>query len=144
MTLSSVKTHEELFGDLCEFDKALGNAVFVSHQWLSDQHPDPTGEQLKILQNALANMLSDQSRVTVLPVIEMFAGNVAAPTASELGARPLFIWYDYFSCPQGHMQSRSSAINSIHAYVARSEFFMVLCPALEHQPLSGKLPRLHP
>ena len=139
MMLSCVKTHEELRSDLCEFDKTLGNAAFVSHQWLSDRHPDPTGQQLKVLQTALANMLSGQSRITVLPVVEILTGSVAAPTASELGARPLFIWYDYFSCPQGHMQHRSSAINSIHAYVARSEFFIVLCPALEHQPLSGRL-----
>ena len=32
--------------------------MFVSHQWISDCHPDPHYQQLKVLQDALRNLLS--------------------------------------------------------------------------------------
>ena len=135
MKLSVVKAHEELLssGDLVEFERTHGHAVFVSHQWLADEHPDPAGQQLKVLQDALRNMLSGKSQIVVPPVVELFAGRVSPPAASELRAKPLFIWYDYFSCPQSCADRQASAIRSINSYVARSAYFMVLCPALKHQ-----------
>jgi len=141
MKLSVVKAHEELrrSGDLVEFERTHGHAVFVSHQWLADEHPDPAGQQLKVLQDALRNMLSGKSQIVVPPVVELFAGRVSAPAASELRAKPLFIWYDYFSCPQSCADCQASAIRSINSYVARSAYFMVLCPALKHQQHGGIL-----
>ncbi|CAE6911903.1 unnamed protein product [Symbiodinium sp. CCMP2592] len=141
MKLSVVKAHEELLrsGDLVEFERTHGHAVFVSHQWLADEHPDPAGQQLKVLQDALRNMLSGKSQIVVPPVVELFAGRVSAPAASELRAKPLFIWYDYFSCPQSCADRQASAIRSINSYVARSAYFMVLCPALKHQQHGGIL-----
>ncbi|CAE7336193.1 ANK2 [Symbiodinium pilosum] len=60
----------------------------------------------------------------------------------EFQAKPLFLWYDYFSVPQleerksyttderdGSQQAR--AINSIPSYVARCRFFLALCPVLD-------------
>ena len=134
--LSSLKSHEELLatGELVKFEKSMGSAIFVSHQWVSDRHPDPAGRQFRILQDALANILSGRSKITVPPVVEIFDGLVPVPTAAQLGAKSLFIWYDYFSCPQANMANRRSAINSIHAYVVRCDYFMVLSPALKHEP----------
>ena len=65
-------------------------------------------------------------------------------------SRPLFFWYDYFCCPQ--MEHRIStchatlrkesdllrAIQSIPAYVKKSEFFFALCPVVE-SPSEGKV-----
>ena len=31
--------------------------IFVSHQWLGSEHPDPEGKQLKVLRCALRRML---------------------------------------------------------------------------------------
>ena len=57
-------------------------------------------------------------------------------------ARSLFLWYDYFSCPQleqrksygaddGDGSQQANAINSIPAYVCKSHFFLALCPVLD-------------
>ena len=50
-----VEPHEELKqkGLLVDFEESLGNAAFVSHQWVGKQHPDPEAKQLRILQDAL-------------------------------------------------------------------------------------------
>ena len=40
LQMTEVKMHEELLdaGAVTEFDESMGNAMFVSHQWLSDTH----------------------------------------------------------------------------------------------------------
>ena len=55
--------HLEEAGDLCIFDESLGRAMFVSHQWVTSQHPDPNFEQLQVLQEALKNMLSGAGKL---------------------------------------------------------------------------------
>lgn len=37
--------------------------LFVSHQWLGSEHPDPTGQQLSVLRCALRRMLSGRLSV---------------------------------------------------------------------------------
>ncbi|CAE7249300.1 unnamed protein product, partial [Symbiodinium sp. CCMP2456] len=139
LQLKEIKTHEELAdaGVLTEFDESMGKAMFVSHQWLSEAHPDPNFEQLKVLQDALINIASGKSRVNLPIVAEIFHGRSSCPTADDFACGHLHVWYDYFSIPQdsGHRASRSrqSAIQSIPAYVARCEFFVVLCPAFKHR-----------
>ncbi|CAE7274343.1 unnamed protein product [Symbiodinium natans] len=139
LQLTEVKMHEELeeAGLLREFDETMGKAMFVSHQWLSVQHPDPSFEQLKVLQDALRNIASGSSRVNLPIVAEIFHGRSPCPTAADFASDRLHIWYDYFCCPQGRSelaaQNRRHAIESIPAYVARCEFFVVLCPAFKHR-----------
>ncbi|CAK9009143.1 Ankyrin repeat and KH domain-containing protein 1, partial [Durusdinium trenchii] len=79
---------------------------------------------------------------------EQFEGLDSCGVAGEAVARVsteyfsgLFLWYDYFSCPQleekgdacayaegsNHLQM---AIDSIPVYVSRCDFFMALCPVL--------------
>ena len=59
--------------------------------------------------------------------------------SSELMASPLFIWYDYFSCPQLEIKPSDQAdsdlqkaVDSIPGYVCRAKFFFVLAPVIEH------------
>ena len=73
------------------------------------------------------------------------------PTAA-LREAPLFIWYDYFSCPQLEGQSQSlgpapevgkrinlaRAVDSIPGYIAECKFFIALCPVVE-STLLGKV-----
>ena len=35
----------------------MGDAIFVSHQWVGNMHPDPESKQLRVLQDALTRML---------------------------------------------------------------------------------------
>ena len=32
-------------------------AIFVSHQWLGSEHPDPAGEQMQVLRESLRNVI---------------------------------------------------------------------------------------
>ncbi|CAE7846844.1 ergic3, partial [Symbiodinium necroappetens] len=65
LKMTEVKMHEELAdaGVLTEFDESMGKAMFVSHQWLSEAHPDPDFQQLKVLQDALKNIVAGTSKI---------------------------------------------------------------------------------
>jgi len=138
MTAARVQAFEELLeaGVLVDFDESMGKAIFVSHQWLSTHHPDPDGQQLKVLQDALKNLLADRSRISTSVVTEIFYGQSPTPSAKDLRTTPLFLWYDYFSCPQNSQADQLRAINSIPSYVARCLYFMILSPALKHESRS--------
>ncbi|CAE7667124.1 Ankrd17, partial [Symbiodinium sp. CCMP2456] len=131
--------HEDLAdaGVLSEFDESLGKAIFVSHQWLSDTHPDPDFQQLKVLQDALKNIVAGTSSISQALFSEIVYGRRRGPAPGDFAPGHLHIWYDYFSIPQSRggraSQARQTAIQSIPTYVARCEFFVVLCPALKHR-----------
>ncbi|CAE7654007.1 unnamed protein product [Symbiodinium sp. CCMP2592] len=139
LQMTEVKMHEELAdaGVLSEFDESLGKAMFVSHQWLSDTHPDPDFQQLKVLQDAMRNIVAGTSSISQALFSEIVYGRRRCPTAADFASSHLHIWYDYFSIPQSRdrraSQGRQTAIQSIPTYVARCEFFVVLCPALKHR-----------
>ncbi|CAE7687741.1 unnamed protein product, partial [Symbiodinium sp. CCMP2456] len=99
--------------------------MFVSHQWFSNDHPDPSGHQFKVLQGALRNIMSGQSRVSLPVTAELFYGRLKTPEASDFKSGRLFVWYDYFSCPQG-----ASDLDNIVTYVSRCEYFVILCAGL--------------
>ena len=135
LQMTEIRTHEELAdaGVLTEFQESLGKAMFVSHQWLSDKHPDPDFQQLQVLQDALKNLAAGTSEISLPVVTEFLVGNKRRPTKSDFAPGHLHIWYDYFSIPQSRDRDRQNAIQYIPEYVARCEFFVVLCPALKHR-----------
>ncbi|CAE7840740.1 unnamed protein product, partial [Symbiodinium necroappetens] len=47
--MAVVRAHEQLLSEglLTEYQERLGRALFVSHEWLSAEHPDPKGAQLQ-------------------------------------------------------------------------------------------------
>ena len=119
LEMDMLRPHEELLHDdvLVEFDSSMGKAAFISHQWVSALHPDPDLRQFKHLQGVLKNILtSSAKRIDPLVMTELFApfGWAKGIAAADFRSRPLFIWYDYFCCPQNqvHMDKRQSAINS--------------------------------
>ena len=141
LAISAVNPHEELLdaGMLVEFDESKGRALFVSHQWLSEAHPDPDSQQLKVLQDALTNLLSGHSRISTAVFTELLHGRVPVPSAADLKEQLLFVWYDFFSCPQGNSpdstNNQRNAINSIPHYVAKSQYFIILTPAVRQSAL---------
>eukprot|EP00435_Cladocopium_sp_Y103_P062433 s805_g24.t1 len=138
LQMTEVQAHEQLKGQgvLRVFKESMGKAIFVSHQWLGSEHPDPHCEQLQVLQKALKNALSGASLVSLPPAIELLLGRLKCPTPAEFRHQPLYIWYDYFCCPQGTcteaVEKRNQAIASIPEFVSRSYFFLILCPAVPH------------
>ncbi|CAE8595481.1 unnamed protein product [Polarella glacialis] len=118
----------------------MGKAIFVSHQWLGSTSPDPDFSQLQVLQEALRNVMS--GKVQIWPNMiasRLYGTSTTGITAADFTAEPLFIWYDYFSCPQ-ILEGASdqvnykleAAIGSIPGYVEMCEHFVILTPALKH------------
>lgn len=134
LEMTAIQPHEELLADgkLTIFDKELGRAAFVSHQWIGQGHPDPEFKQMKVLQDTLRNLFSGASEVSVDLITEAVYFRSKGIPSKEWRGKRLFLWYDYFSCPQQDKRhlSLQKAIDSIPAYVSRCDFFMALCPVL--------------
>ncbi|CAE7039397.1 ANK1 [Symbiodinium sp. CCMP2456] len=141
LQMVKIKPHEELLADgaLTLFDENTGRAAFVSHQWVAKHHPDPDHRQFRVLQDALRNILSGVTQISVDVITELIIGKSPKMTHS-LHPADLYIWYDYFSCPQkenGRDASKrydsdlAKAISSIPAYIAKCQLMFVLCPVIE-------------
>ncbi|CAE7815365.1 ANKHD1 [Symbiodinium sp. CCMP2456] len=124
----------------------MGQALFVSHQWVTKLHPDPEFKQFRVLQEALQNIMSGLSQVSTDMITEAIFGLSKAISASELQPGNIFLWYDYFCCPQDPVltlhcsgpqggnaieSNQQRAISSIPAYISKCKFFMALCPVVE-------------
>ena len=132
--MTEVVPHETLLWDekLVEFDEALGNAMFISHQWAGDTSPDPDFQQFKVLQDVLRRKLRPGASITGHMQVELYTGHLHRLPAEEISSKPLFVWYDYFSCPQRNASAREKAISSIPAYVGKCRYFVILCPHVWH------------
>eukprot|EP00913_Durusdinium_trenchii_P035974 g33658.t1 len=119
------------------------NAVFVSHQWASFEHPDPRFHQLCVLQQTLTYLLRTNLSVKSNLATYVVLKHGAKISSAEWRAKPLLIWYDYFSIPQLDNLSASvsvdemgsdlqKAVESIPSYLRRCKFFVILAPAVEH------------
>eukprot|EP00929_Paragymnodinium_shiwhaense_P079870 TRINITY_DN41638_c0_g1_i1.p1 TRINITY_DN41638_c0_g1~~TRINITY_DN41638_c0_g1_i1.p1 ORF type:complete len:646 (-),score=107.59 TRINITY_DN41638_c0_g1_i1:366-2303(-) len=138
LAMEQVQAQQDLqkAGVLKEFSPSMGHTLFVSHQWVGAAHPDPGFEQLACLQQALKNLLDGSAEVALTYFDAAFGVADERVTAADLLARPLFIWYDYFSIPQivarGENQNVDQdlgmAVDSIPAYIEMSEFFFILAP----------------
>eukprot|EP00435_Cladocopium_sp_Y103_P007398 s1029_g2.t1 len=146
LEMTKVEPHETLKARnvLVEFQRNMGNAAFISHQWLTSSHPDPECKQMRVLQDALKEMRGNLKSIPVDLVSETQNPGLKPLPTSKILSEPLFFWYDYFSCPQKERLSESSghgekshrstlldAINSIPACVDECSFFFALVPVLE-------------
>jgi len=132
--MTEVVPHETLLLEekLVEFDEALGNAMFISHQWAGDTSPDPDFQQFKVLQDVLRRKLRPGASITGYMQVELYTGQLHRLPAEEISSKHLFVWYDYFSCPQRSASARENAISSIPAYVGKCRYFVILCPPVWH------------
>eukprot|EP00438_Fugacium_kawagutii_P029733 Skav215787 [mRNA] locus=scaffold3885:11859:13658:+ [translate_table: standard] len=135
LRMTQIQKHEELMEEdaLRRFDESMGRAMFVSHQWLAMEHPDPNFQQLSVLQQALTNLCSGTSRVSLPPVVEVWFGRMPLPTVADFKKHELYIWYDYFCIPQSNAEVRHCAISSIPSYIAMCYFFVILSPPSKHK-----------
>ena len=133
LAMEKLLPHERLMEEdqLVEFTANMGQAAFVSHQWVTPEHPDPEFVQMRVFQEALKSMMSRgkwvhtsfETEVTVKP---------PGLDLQVLRSKELFFWYDFFSIPQPQLEPNScsrlssfnrqgKAIESIPAYVERCE-----------------------
>ena len=152
LKMTEVRCHQQLLEDgIMTTMGDRGKAMFLSHQWVSQQHPDPDGKQLKVFQDAMKNLLDGSAVPNYSAWAEIMSVYLGRPrfATSDLSETSLFVWYDYFSIPQYTVNSRSVSTNlyadqrngilSISAYIHRCEFFVVLCPSMKHATLPAEL-----
>ncbi|CAL1134353.1 unnamed protein product [Cladocopium goreaui] len=134
LEMTKIEPHEALKARnvWVEFQRNMGNAAFVSHQWVTTNHPDPDCKQIRVLQDALKEMMGNLKSIPVDLISEGQNINFKPLPTSKILSEPLFFWYDYFSCPQKQGLCEA-AINSIPAYVDECSFFFALVPALENR-----------
>ena len=99
---------------------------------------------MRVLQDALRNVTSEMDFVPLELITEAMVPSARPIDTAQFQAQPLFIWYDYFSCPQlgRPMHELANAIDSIPAYVARASFFFALCPVIS-SPVQSKVFTVH-
>eukprot|EP00397_Hematodinium_sp_SG-2012_P020206 GEMP01020804.1.p1 GENE.GEMP01020804.1~~GEMP01020804.1.p1 ORF type:complete len:636 (+),score=87.78 GEMP01020804.1:295-2202(+) len=139
LRMKSVEKHEVLRARGLLVKHNLGDdepVIFVSHQWLSVNHPDPEAEQFAVLQGAIRNLLAGYVvRSDWLHSLIATRDEVDGSWATFL--QNALVWYDYFSVPQeeSNIGDCKLAIASIPAYVEMSTITFILAPAIYHKQL---------
>jgi len=124
--------------------------IFVSHEWLSWAHPDPDGDQLRVLCHVLQRLTRGETDTDMDPLHTMIYKHKFTVKGKDWKKmlRRTYLWVDWFSMPQPCAVKKdtkidkdrmaklklegSKAIRSIPAYVERSDFIMVLVPGCHH------------
>lgn len=63
MEMRTVEPHQAMKATGRAFEYAGGTAIFVSHQWCGQSHPDPGMAQMRVLQRVLQEAASGALRV---------------------------------------------------------------------------------
>lgn len=123
--------------------------IFVSHEWLSWAHPDPKGEQLRVLCRVLERLKNGKLNTEMDPMHTILYKHKFTTKGKDwkVMLKRTYLWVDWFSMPQPGAEKEdeigkeamatlraegSRAIRSIPAYVERSDFIMILVPSLYH------------
>ncbi|CAE6923390.1 warA [Symbiodinium sp. CCMP2456] len=116
--------------------------IFVSHQWLSKEHPDPEGHQLEVLQKAIRGVIGGSLQVHEDIACRTADNSLSASTRQQIAEGYIFL--DWFAIPQITVRSEgvneettktdaALAVQSIPAYVELSNIFVALVPELTHR-----------
>ena len=123
--------------------------IFVSHEWLSWAHPDPKGEQLRVLCRVLERLKKGKLDTEMDPMHTILYKHKFSTKSKDWNAmlKRTYLWVDWFSMPQPGVEKEdvigkermavlraqgTNAIRSIPAYVERSDFIMILVPGCHH------------
>jgi len=142
LKMQVLQKHQELLEEgLVVECQAAFLSIFVSHQWLGTNHPDKTGAQFKILQEALANIIDGYTKIELdLPMQFTGESTVLSPANREQ-LRDAYVWFDWFSIPQIDVKSAENSemltdvlqsVQSIPFYVESCKLFVALVPSLPH------------
>ena len=95
--MSAMGSHEELQETVIEWTPELGPLVFISHQWSSFTHPDPSGDQFRALQTlvkCIPTMIEQEKRAHEVSGHKIeFSSSMHPEGFSE--ART-YIWLDFW------------------------------------------------
>ena len=137
LKLERIPTHEEAFAQLIEWEPSMGDAMFVSHTWLTFKHPDNSANiKLRTLQGLLRNCVAGKLKVPPNVFTAALAGLSAIPAKRMSQCK--FVWLDFFSVPQADQEQQMLAIRSIFSYVQVSAHFLVLAGPWAHEDGSSR------
>ena len=132
LKLDRIPTHEEAFDKLVTWDPTMGDAMFVSHTWISFKHPDNADNiKLRTLQGLLKLLVAGKLKAPP-NIFRAALASVKAIPAKKL-AKVKFIWMDFYSVPQADPEKQILAIRSIFSYVQVSAQFLVLAGPWAHE-----------
>ena len=98
----------------------MGKVAFRSQTWVSYEHPDPSGDKLKILQHLLR-----RAGTRGLVMEPHWYTSIQHNDVSVLFHCD-FIWFEIFSVPQQNKEAQLAATSSIVSYVSDPSFFILL------------------
>ena len=82
--------------------------IFVSHQWLSSVHPDPQGEQMRVLQKALAGVIDGTVQITE-DIVSRSSDEKSLSSSERKQIADAFLFFDWFAIPQ--ITARTHGVN---------------------------------
>ncbi|CAJ1453667.1 unnamed protein product [Effrenium voratum] len=152
--VDKILCHEELLEKGILVRRQAGFfCIFVSHQWLGFNHPDPNSEQLPVLQQALLHLLAGGD-IGVDITTEFFGWRSRFSEKHRASIKDGYIWMDWFSIPQHSLEAQHGQqrdldgtpkwdampslatqddyIRLIPEYVEASDLFVVLAPRCRH------------
>mmetsp|Transcript_4705 Transcript_4705/g.13951 ORF Transcript_4705/g.13951 Transcript_4705/m.13951 type:complete len:497 (+) Transcript_4705:177-1667(+) len=118
--LDRLRSHERLRDDLVVYDRiadvdaAMDRGtvfVFLSHQWLGFDHPDPGNLHYTAMVQAV-NHVADDAKVEL--------ANIR-------------VWVDFCSIPQENRSEQRLAIASLPTFASCCQYFVVVAPDTTHQ-----------
>ena len=138
--------HQDLLesGELTRFeDLPMGSFVmFISHQWNGFDHPDPNGVHMECMVRIFQRLRDGKiDRVDSDPMHQIIFKESHTTLAREWQQllSNAYVWYDFLSQPQQRAQDRTwrhllgLAVDSVGAYVERSDCVVVLVPGTVHK-----------
>jgi len=108
--------------------------IYISHEWVGTDHPDPDGTQMYHLTYMLERLKEGKISRTDMDAFHslVYKHNVTT-TADDwkriLNSEKTYIWYDGFCVPRSR---REDGFLSIPSYIRRCDFMIILAPGCTH------------
>ena len=123
-------------GDIVEYRYIPGDVtlIYISHEWVGTDHPDPDGTQMYHLTYMLERLKEGKISRTDMDAFHslLYKHNVTT-TADDwkriLNSEKTYIWYDGFCVPRSR---REDGFRSIPSYIRRCDFMIILAPGCTH------------
>ena len=138
---AGILTYKDRIDELSTVDHF---SVFLSHQWLANDHPDPDGVQYPVMVAAvrkLAESLLDGSFANSRFLCHSVSSSATTVTGSTFEGSVsteqerlqrmlsrIYIWVDYISIPQIPCELQKLAIHTLSSYCSSASAFIVIAP----------------
>ena len=108
--------------------------IYISHEWVGSEHPDPRGDQMYHLLLLLERLQrGGVSRTDMDAFHSLLYKHTHSTTAEDwkrmLDPQKTFVFYDGFCVPR---ENREEAFRMIPEFIKRCDFIIILAPGCTH------------